>query len=393
MPRLRVAYIDDSGLWFVSPPDPPVKLSKVRYLADVDGDEISLSDDGTVIIYYKQSADRNSTIHSDLHGVNSAGGVDRALLTEVQAGGLEPARRGGWTSLDKYSLRWIPGTHTVLFSTMGEVPPSGWMAHYNLFSLNADTGSTLRLRASGKGGFAVPSPNGMKMTISQRGSISLGSIHGATIKADVITYETVLCWDITQPMIMWSSDSSRFGAIVPNGCFFNPSVEISEVPSVDIWLVDASTGEASLMGTIENFLHGTLSPTLEYVGYSRPDPANRSADELYLASVDGSFSTLLATGDSGFISFSPDGFYFSYFAKNTRGKTKVYLRSLDGNTFLVLDAEYPMYIHWVNNSQFLYVQGDDLFLGDVGGNPSVIASSPGIGFFAAVDLDFQASLN
>ncbi len=391
MPNLRVAYTDDSGLLFVSPPNPPVKLSEVRDLADVDGDsEISLSDDGTVIIYLKQSVDNQISI--DLRVVNSVSGVDRALLTQVQAGGLEPASRGVWTSLDTYSLRWIPGTHTLLFSTKGVTPPSGWMLHYNLFSLNADTGSILRLRASGNGGGAVLSPNGMKMTTSHCGSISLDSIHGATIKADVITYDTVLCRDNLQPMIMWSSDSSRFGSIVPNGRDVIPAEPMSEIPSAFIWLVDASTGEASLGGTIEKFGSGRLSPTLEYVGYSRPDRVNRSADELYLASVDGSFSTLLATGDSGFISFSPDGFYFSYYAKNSQDKTQVYLRSLDGNTFLVLDAEFPMYIRWINNSQFMFIQGDSLFLGDVRGNSSVIASSPGFGFFDAKDLDFQASL-
>ena len=189
-----------------------------------------------------------------------------------------------------------------------------------------------------------------------------------------------------------------------------PTVLLSEDSRQDeagpatIFSVDASAGIPETVGIIEQYKHGVLSPTLEYVGYTIPGEENNDkySYDATISLVDGTSPILLAGGISHFHSFSPDGGYFSFSTGCTENfysrkqppiyscppdvpEELFYVGSLDGELFRV-----PGEIHWINNSQFVYATNGSLRLGDVGGNWIEIAKAEEIIIYDAKDLDFQA---
>jgi hypothetical protein len=372
MPRLRIAYGDMDGLWVVEPPASPVKVVAMEY-ADV----MMFSDDNSRILYY---SNESTNVHLDYIGLISANaGGNYSLLPRVYLDALEQDSEDA-VVLD---AQWIPGTHRLLFSTMTfVVQQTGWTADDNLFIINADSASVSRLYKAGAGGIAAPSPDGKIMAVSQCNNIFLASIYGQILFTDIVPINEEARFNCTYPQIIWARDASRFGTIIP-----------SESGGAAIWSVDASTGAASTLGTIAQFDRGSLSPTLEYVGYTHGKDS-RSYD-VTISKVDGTGSIRLFTGESYFFSFSPDGLHFAYWVgcldpnscPDESSINGTYIGSLEGDSFRISGAG----VQWINNSQFVWKPSmNTLFLGDVAGNSIEIASGKeGLQPFDARDLDFR----
>jgi len=247
----------------------------------------------------------------------------------------------------------------------------------------------LRIFPSGKGGLPTPSPDGRRMTIARFRSLTLASIEGNVLFPDLVPSDAGNAMDNSFPKVIWVSDSTRFG-IMPGRLlpYYTDS-------TAAFWAVDAATGDISALGSIDHFTEGGLSPTLEYVGHTRPGKNSHFPEDVTLSRVDGSSSVLLFRGISQFLSFSPDGLHFFYrvgcqpgtysYCPSDAPPLQFFLGSLDGNSFPVIRPG-----KWINNSQFVYKHdGGSLRLGDIGGNWTEIAKADYIHSFDAVDLDFQ----
>jgi hypothetical protein len=376
MPHLRVAYGGMDGLWIVEPPAPPVKVSEILF-----PDNLLFSEDGSRLTYFTYAIAGSYIPIFGFLSVNNSGNF--TLLHSINVEKVEK----GWDSTAAVNPKWIPGTHSLLVSVMAfdtAVSSGLWIPYMHLYKMNVDIGFLARVPMTGTGGIAIPSPDGKRLTISNCDKISLASIYGQILFSDVIPLEPSYWPACLVRHIVWSEDSSRFGAIVP-----------SDTGSATIWSVDASTGAASNLAIIDPYGQGVLSPTLEFVGYSRWDD-NKLASDATVTRVDGTSGILLYSGPSYFLSFAPDGRHFAYsvgcgsdsHCSVPPSDEGMYIGSLDGSHLQVLGGG----IKWVNKSQFVYISGKSLRLGDIGGNSVEIASAEYFHTFDAKDLDFQEGL-
>ncbi len=376
MPNLRVVYNNLEGIWFVKPPESPVLLEANKYV-----NQLLLSEDGTIAVYLIDPIGFGHP--STIGAVTIADSRDRIFLSRSQINTLEK-------DSESMDVEWIPGTHRMLFHTLHWDDHWGFVSDNNLFILNLDTGGYSGIFKAGYGGKATPSPDGKRMAIAKYGSLSLASIGGKIIFPDLFPSDIEGDRLNFLPSINWALDSSRLGIILKP---YYPR-------DTSILVFDTSTGIASNLRTIANFSQGTFSPTLEYVGYSIEGKSQYLSYDATILKTDGSSSILLANGVSRFGSFSPDGRHFSYSVgcainqpecPPDAPRIKEYIGSLDGLIFVVPGADRN--IKWLNNTQFVYVKGKSLHVGDIGGNSIEITTSDDIFSVDAVDLDFQSSLN
>ncbi|MGB7539932.1 MAG: hypothetical protein WBM17_15420 [Anaerolineales bacterium] len=364
LPHLRVAFISGGSPWLVAPPAPAYALS-----ASTGVDSVDISDDGQMVAYVRHTSFGQP---GELRVVNYDGSGDRSLLTSAQVGALETAEAGQWIEL--FQVKWIPGTHNLLINTKVQYDGPGLGRSDDLFLINAETGTMTTIFTAGNGGEIWPSPNGAKMVISGSTSLSLANIDGTGVIPNVVTFPAIITYSeyMYYPEPVWAADSSQFGVIIASA---DP---LAAVTSGAIWLVNASTGAASLASTLNGnffFPHAVLSPTLDHVGYvvTTADPAVK---ESHVSTLDGSFGLTLASGNTGVDTFSPNGQYFSYYVGSG---TADWIGSLGGGTFLVPGG--AMRLQWYNNTGFIYASGTvaawTLKMGDTSMGSSIIATPAG----------------
>jgi hypothetical protein len=365
LPHLRVAFISGGSPWLVAPPAAAYQLS-----TSTGVDSVDISDDGQMVVYIRHDTYDQP---GELRVVNYDGGGDRSLLTSAQVGGLESAESGQW--IDLFQVKWIPGTHNLLVNTKVQYEGPGLGRSDDLFLVNAETGVMTTIFTAGNGGEIWPSPNGTKMVISRATYVSLANIDGTGIVPNIITFPSIITYSeyLYYPEPVWAADSSQFGVIIAS------EDPLAAVTSGAIWLVNASTGAASLVSTLNGnffFPKAVLSPTLDHVGYviATADPAVKDS---YVSVLDGSSALHLGTGNTGVESFSPDGQYFCYYVGSG---TTDYIGSLGGGTFLVPGG--AMRLKWYNNTHFIYASGTivggwTIKMGDTGGGSSTIATPSG----------------
>jgi hypothetical protein len=395
IPHLRLVYPYDDFYWVLEPPAPPLKLAEdlvpnpdwLYHLTH----KVMLSPDGAKILFLQHGV-YNFGYTAEILAINFNGSGFQTLLGEQQITNLE--FYGGQPDALIDRISWIPGTHRLLFSTAGgPLGQVGLVSHGNLFVLNADTGQFSRIFKRGEPGYATPSPDGKRMANIKICSVSLDSIGGSTLVKNIIP-ESSDCYRWHFPEVVWAEDSMRFGAIMP-----------FKTTGVTIWSADASTGIATPIGTIDHFSSGVLSPTLDYIGGLRrgEDIEDQSTQAPCLYHVDGSLLFCMATEPGGFVSFAPDGLHFAYYVGCLTTETdkctgensppELYVGTLDGNKMQIPGLSVPTDFRWINNTQFVFVAGHALTLGDIGGNFIPITTiSRDITALDMVDLDFQRSI-
>jgi hypothetical protein len=364
LPHLRVAFISGGSPWLVAPPAPAYALS-----ASTGVDSVDISDDGQMVAYVRHNSFGEP---AELRVVNYDGSGDRALLTSAQVGGLESAEAGQW--IDLFQVKWIPGTHNLMVNTRANYEGPGLARSDDLFVVNAESGATTTVFTAGNGGEYWPSPDGAKMVISRSTSISLANIDGTGVIPNVVTFPSIITYSeyMYYPEPVWAADSSQFGVIIAS------EDPLAAAPTGSIWLVNASTGAATLASTLSGnffFPKAVLSPTLDHVGYVVLT-ATPGTVESHISTLDGSFGLTLGSGNTGVESFSPDGQYFCYYVGSG---TTDYIGSLGGGTFLLPGGS--MRLKWYNSTHFVYASGTvsswTLKMGDTGMGSSTIAAPSG----------------
>ena len=394
IPNLRVAYGTNDGLWIVDPPEPPVLL--INSTSRIG--RISFSEDGYRVLYVFEDAGYPYPL---LNSVNSDGSDDLILLTHEQLQTLETPIGVGITAIAEGSLEWIPGTHKFFFFTRNiSAAMFENVFHNDLFLVDTDTGWISRIFARKNGGSPLPSPDGEKMALSRCGSVSLATIFGKVLFADIIVSEQLTDYWCRYPHVVWKADSSTIGVILFMDESRNPLRDISDY-EITVLSIDVMSGVPSLLFSMDHIQEASFSSTLEWVGYTQ-SAKEPSDDETRIVTFYGS-STLLATGPGGFMSFAPDGLHFAFYLGPSPQSTEsflspsalqtVYICSVTGKTFPIPGTVYPDSFLWINNLQFVYQQDGYLRLGDIGGNSIEIAHSSYFSSFDAMDIDFQASRN
>jgi hypothetical protein len=374
MPNLIVVYPYENDLYILKPKKLTSILIEKIYPTN---DPILISQDSKKIVYEISNQGGGREIN-----VVNADGSDNKTLTHSD--NLEPNNDPDFMGNDPYNLQWIPNTHKLLFSTVSLfVGPPHSLRHNNLFVIDVDTGEIIRIYSAGAGGDAWPSPDGKKIVVTLGNSLFLASNEWKILYKEIITYED---YSSMPSSINWSPDSSRIGTIISsNNRHYNFYARpLHYGVKASIWLIESSSGIPSLIGTIQNYGSGLLSPTLDYIGYSIMNSEYEIANT-YVSSLNGTTDLLLESNSSEFISFSPDGLHFAFTANRQISKTcgkgysqqKVYIGSLDGERKLMHYELLNGLLKWVNNSQFVYISETSIILGDINGNSTQIGTIPG----------------
>jgi hypothetical protein len=388
IPNYLGVYPYQNALYILRPEIPTVMVTE--YIDPIA--PILISDDNQRIVFEKLGLSGEREINS----VNSDGSENKTL---TQIDSIEQNDDPEFMGNDPYNLQWIPKTRKILFSTVYlRVGRPSSLYHRNLFTLDIDTGVINRIYSAGNGGEAWPSPDGEEIIITQRKSLFLASNKWTVLYKDIITYED---YDSMPSSIVWFSDSSRFGTIISKNnrhySWDNFQYPFRANTDATIWLMETSTGEPYLTKTINNFGSGLLSPTLEYIGYSLVGP-NHELFETHISSLRGSTNILLESNPSEFISFSKDGKHFAFTVDTQNNKEcgngfyehNLFIGSVDGEKVLLKNKVLNGLIRWINESQFIYVNGLTLLIGDINGNSAQIGTLPGcIWNIEAKDIGFH----
>lgn len=371
-PHLRVVYVLGGNVYIKDAAAAPAQITFAG-----NAEDVRISDDGQKVAYTRRDV---AEAPASLGVVNSDGLGDSIVVTGAQINALYPL--GDALYHDISDLKFIPGTHHLLMNTREAFMGPGLQKNNDVLMADLDAGTFVTLLAPPNGGDFYPSPDGTKMAIVRPDSVSLANIDGSGYTANIISFTFILTYSeyAYYPPVVWQSDSSQAGVIIPSAESLPPTG-----PSA-IWRINPAAGTASAVASISGqfmFPHAILSPDLLHYSYSVPITDATSA--LYVANTADASSLHLADGgNQSVVSFSPDGSWFIY---NMGGPTTYYIGSLGGGTALI----GPRVIDpiWINATHFVYLFRNtgvwSINLGGSDGSSTVLAS--GAGEMFAFDAD------
>ncbi|MEJ2447331.1 MAG: hypothetical protein P8Y37_05240, partial [Anaerolineales bacterium] len=191
---LKVAFVKDGDVWYWEEGTAAAQLTTV-------GDVVQafLSDDGQIVAFIRQYDWNNHEIYS----VNSDGSNLQALVSLADFSGmvLEPEA----ISAVPYRLAWVPGTHTLAFTTRLTYEGPGLVLPDELRLVNADSGAISLLLAPGDGGDFYYSPDGSQIALVNGTRISVVNADGSGSR-ELLAFPMVITYSeyIYYPPVSWS---------------------------------------------------------------------------------------------------------------------------------------------------------------------------------------------
>lgn len=301
---------------------------------------------------------------------------DAALARMTADGSL--ATTGEYKATVPVSLQWQPGSHNLVFDTgpnlelfnpggIGEPPDDD-----TLWRLDVDSGERSLIlphgQAGGYWGGVLFSPDGRTMAIVTNSGISLAHSDGTNRRDNLVSYPSIgLGHTSFTPRIYWSADSQYLRTIVPN----EEQIFGAENPTFTVWQIPLDS-PAFRLATFSGFpLDVTLSPDLMLVAFWKPISPQSNIRELHIASVDGAWDVVYATGDSTeFKSWSADSRHFVYWFFQEQ---RPYLGQLCEEPVPLVEPVPVGWLsmQWLDPSRFLFLSGQEgewmLSLGTAGG--------------------------
>ncbi len=380
---LRVAYTDSNrNLWYWQEGAAPRQLT-----TSGDIQQISIAHDGTLIAFLR-GADYSS---QDLWVIHNDGSGERRLISAAEFVSLTPVPDSIGTAA--YGLVWVPGEHTLAFTTQPLFEGPGFMINNDLWLVDAQSGDRRMLLAPGSGGMFTYSPDGAQIALVTPTEVSLINADGSNRRDAVLTYAAVMTYSEyayhVQPR--WAPDSSYLRVVVPPQ---DPLLS-SPRPPTAIWHLPASGTGASQIATLDVFFLDpvVLSPDLQRLVYLRP-PAAEVTDnlrELRIAGGDGSADTLYASGDKIHLyDWSPDSEHFIF---SINGFTSLQLGRAGSEYVPLSESGNAFQPRWVDRRRFLYIATSggnwELRLGEIGAPSTRIAGDSGNPMQLQVSYDFS----
>lgn len=364
-PALAIAYIDGGDVWLIKDGSSPAQLT-----SSGDAEQVFISPDGMKIIFLRR-ADQFSPL--EIRAINHDGAGEVILVTAEHINSLYPL--GLFTHNDVSSMAFIPGTHEVLFNTVGVPTGPGLIKYDDLLRLDVDTGVLSTLLPAGSGGDFLASPDGSQIAILRPDSIGLVDSDGSNLRPNLVAFPTVITYSEFQyyPQPVWASDSSALLVAIPS------EDPLATGTHGQIWSIPAGGGPAAQIADIDGdfyftqvFTSPVIAPDLSHIAFIR-DQTSPDILKLYLSNVDGSDEILYATGDITWQGWSPEGIHFVYSIDG----------ALDNQIGAIGESPAPLVygirIHWINSDEFLFLTGGYgswvLNKGHVDGTVTVLASS------------------
>jgi len=365
---LLAAYTDSNrNLWAWKEDGVPVQLVNSGDVIDV-----CVSPDGQLIAFTKITDPSHSSlmvIHpdgTDLRTLVSSSNFE-SMPNDPNAIAISPAK-----------IRFLPGSHSLLFNTRPEFEGPGMALNNDLWTLNADNGEWKNLLPRGQGGSFIISPNGNQIAIVTPDSISLINVDGSNPRKAILKYTPVATYSeyayYAEPR--WAADSNSLKVVIPASA----SLENTNQPSI-IWNIPSDGSAAVEIGSIVTapLVWAILSPDLQKVMYiSRVGDPNQNQGELRVANSDGTGSTVYQTGQLSLEGWSPDSKQIVY--TDTSAKTS-YISQAVGSSVSIKGGVLVNSPLWLDASRFIALikvgSGWEIHLATIEGESQLIASLPG----------------
>jgi dipeptidyl aminopeptidase/acylaminoacyl peptidase len=377
-PVLKIAYTDSShNLWLWKEGSAPAPLS-----GSGDVEDVWISKDGNLAAFTRSA----SGMHVSLWVANIDGTNARQLLGEedLLALGKDPVAFPGHpetvndvAGVTPYGISWIPGTHTLAFTTHAYFEGPGFFLANDLQLVNADNGERHALLVPGQGGVASFSPDGKKLLVTTPEKISLLNADGSG-RFEVLSYPAVITYSEYQYYAAphWSPDSSFAVVVIP------PQDPMAQpLMASTLYRISADGSPAAPVGqSITSFLTRVmLSPDLSRMAYvSETGNPGENRRTLHVANINGSNDVSYLTDVMvSALEWSPDSSRFAFSVENSH----YYLGQVGVGYVPLADAGSVRKFAWLDPGRILFTAsnggGFEMRIGAPGGSSSVIASLPG----------------
>jgi Tol biopolymer transport system component len=348
-----------------------------------DLNDLKISGDGALIAFTRQKENQETSLWI----CNFDGGQAREVMSWADLSSLKtnPDSTGAGPS----NLRWIPGTHTLTFTSYEVFEGPGMALNDDLITVDGDTGKWEMFLKPKQGGVAAFSPDGKWMALSTPTNISIMDVSGIPAPGPGLDFPAVMTYSEYQyyPEPVWAADSTRLAVFIPTD---DPMKEPRGLSS--IWTMDVMGTQPVRQVQITPQFIGpvTIAPDLTKFFYVREvgNPADNRR-ELRTALINGTNGKTVFSGSAPDVyGWSPAGDVFAFRATNDDPVT---VSQMAGSVGDLPGTQGVYWFDWVDSSRFLFskVTGDtvELFLGDrKEGNQSLAALPVSENFRMLVDF-------
>jgi len=319
-----------------------------RQLADVTFEQVRISDDGQVVAYLA----RNSLGIYEIFAVNADGTNQRLLVGRDYLQNVQPA--GQIVSYD-----FAPASHTLHFVT----------DRYDLYRVNAASGSPAPVFGSGRGGFFRFSPDGQWMALYHPNELVLARPDGSEARV-VFQYPPDFRYTMVGPEIVWKPDSSGFYTVSASGPPGSPD-------SMTVWFIPVAGRPVKQMSYTGPY-GAHLSPDGRKVAYlyDQHEPI-----DVHVVTADGKDTTYDSYSKVGFMGWAPDSKHF-LLDLSKDGRLRVpYLCAVGEQPVKLTDTDDALPVVWIDAQRVLFAShGKALHLQRVGA-PSILLEADASSWF------------
>ncbi len=370
---LRIVYVSGGNVWVLTEGSPAVQIT-----SSGSAERALISSDGLKVAYTRRTS---LEMPAELYSINADGTSNMLLLSAAQVDGLHPL--GMFVHNDIYNADFVPGSHRLAFNTRGVLEGPGLPKYDDLFTIDTDSAALTTLFPAGAGGDFAFSPNGAYVVVVRPTTIGLANADGSGMTPDLVTHTAVMTYSefMWYATPVWRADSSGFGLIIPS---FDP---LAPGATGTLWRVAAPAGPAVSTATITGGFYfskfdSSLSPDLSRVAFLR-ETGTPNVQNLILANANGSGETIYATGQMGWLGWSPDDVHFVF---SEGAGNNLRLGALGASPVALATGTR---LRWISSTDFIYLAGSPalwtLTRGSIGGGSTALATLSGD--FPSFDFD------
>jgi dipeptidyl aminopeptidase/acylaminoacyl peptidase len=360
---VRVAFVKEGSVWLWE------NDRGVDLLTDAgDVRDVKISDDGRVVAFVRGL---------ELWMVNSDGTGERVLISvEDIAAMVEPGDPG----VRLYNLDWVPGAHVVAFNTAAQLE-IGLQLHDDLHLVDADTLEKTTLLPRGEGGQFTYSPDGGQIAIMRSGTVTLVDAGGGTLR-EAFTFTPPVTRSEFQYYAhpVWAADSQSLRVAIP------PADPLAQPPQLaTVWHVYTDGRPAGWIATIDasSLDNHAFSPDLSRIAYvqrSGGSPATEGGALLVTNLENG--DTVTYQDHVGIVyGWSPDSKHLAFLLQGQLPQSQIGMLGTDPVPVQEDPNVAAIDVRWLDAGRYLWAmvdqQGRTLFLGEIGGSSTVVATVAG----------------
>jgi hypothetical protein len=313
-----------------------------------------ISDDGQLIAFLRDN---------QLYAIRADGSDERLLISLEYLNSFKPTDA---LNVEINHFDFLPGSYEIFFDLVGDFDPF-WIPVNDLHRVDAQTGETALLLASGSGGEWTFSPDGQHFALAQAEAIRVlnRDASGDQVVLNFPFVSTYSEW-VYYPQIVWANDSSGIYTVIPASESLGDPLETSKY-----YFVSLSEGPALLTEFITaplNFAH--ISPDGLQVAYVSEVP---EAQHLLVYDAAEDTTRFLASSKYlGIMNWNPDSQRIAY---QTDDPLNPVLQAFDGDPVPLSDTRRFFIMHWVSESRYLFLNEEELRLRELPAASVLIDSS------------------